>query len=223
MGKSLDDLVLSEVKRVFNPEFLNRLDEIILFNPLGDEDLLRIIDLLVGQINDTLIHRQVQIVLTPGSTPVDPREDVRGSQLRGAAVAPGIAKVRRRSVVGSADSGGPAAAGDAGSLRLKRRARFPTGGRSNPGIPLANPTRAGRTSSESAGGAYNLVSGEAALICFQAASKHSCFVSRLRAHLVCIAVLRVPCSGCVGLPAARTAAATGRHRKPRDCSNHRAY
>jgi ATP-dependent Clp protease ATP-binding subunit ClpA len=44
---------------------LNRLDEIILFNPLADEDLLRIIDLLVGQINDTLIHRQVQIVMTP--------------------------------------------------------------------------------------------------------------------------------------------------------------
>ncbi len=63
-AKSLDELVLSEVKRVFNPEFLNRLDEIILFNPLGDEELLRIIDLLVGQINDTLIHRQVQIVLT---------------------------------------------------------------------------------------------------------------------------------------------------------------
>src|ERR1700680_1712737 len=61
----MDDLVMGEVKRVFNPEFLNRLDEIILFNPLLDSDLLRIIDLLVGQINDTLIHRQVQIVLTP--------------------------------------------------------------------------------------------------------------------------------------------------------------
>ena len=64
-GKSLDDMVMSEVKRAFNPEFLNRLDEVILFNSLVDEDLLRIIDLLVGQINDTLIHRQVQIVLTP--------------------------------------------------------------------------------------------------------------------------------------------------------------
>ena len=63
--KSMDELVLSEVKRVFNPEFLNRLDEIILFNSLADDDLLHIIDLLVGQINDTLIHRQVQIVLTP--------------------------------------------------------------------------------------------------------------------------------------------------------------
>src|SRR6201987_2035669 len=63
--KSLEDLVLGEVKRAFNPEFLNRLDEVILFNPLGDEDLLRIIDLLVGQLNDTLIHRQVQVVLSP--------------------------------------------------------------------------------------------------------------------------------------------------------------
>jgi len=64
-NKSMEELVTNEVKRVFNPEFLNRLDEIIIFNPLADEDLLRIIDLLAGQINDTLIHRQVQIVLTP--------------------------------------------------------------------------------------------------------------------------------------------------------------
>ena len=63
--RSMDELVMAEVKRVFNPEFLNRLDEVILFSPLGDDDLLRIIDLLVGQINDTLIHRQVQIVVTP--------------------------------------------------------------------------------------------------------------------------------------------------------------
>ena len=64
-AKSQDDMVMSEVKRVFNPEFLNRLDEVILFNSLTDEDLLRIIDLLVGQINETLVHRQVQIALTP--------------------------------------------------------------------------------------------------------------------------------------------------------------
>jgi len=64
-AQKMEDLVKSEVKHVFNPEFLNRLDEIILFDPLNDDDLKRIIDLLVGQINDTLIHRQVQIVLTP--------------------------------------------------------------------------------------------------------------------------------------------------------------
>jgi ATP-dependent Clp protease ATP-binding subunit ClpC len=38
---------------------------VILFNSLTDEDLLRIIDLLVAQLNDTLIHRQVQITITP--------------------------------------------------------------------------------------------------------------------------------------------------------------
>ncbi len=63
--KSMEEMVMNEVKRAFNPEFLNRLDEVIIFNPLGDEDLLRIIDLLVGQLNDTMIHRQVQVVLSP--------------------------------------------------------------------------------------------------------------------------------------------------------------
>ena len=66
-----------EVKRIFNPEFLNRLDEVIVFNSLSDDDLMGIIDLLVGQINETLVHRQVQIALTPGSAPVDSRKDLR--------------------------------------------------------------------------------------------------------------------------------------------------
>src|ERR1017187_5965253 len=56
-AKSQDDMVMSEVKRVFNPEFLNRLDEVILFDSLTDEDLLLIID--------SLVHRQVQIAITP--------------------------------------------------------------------------------------------------------------------------------------------------------------
>jgi ATP-dependent Clp protease ATP-binding subunit ClpC len=64
-AKSQDDMVMGEVKRVFNPEFLNRLDEVILFNSLTDQDLLLIVDLLVSQINDTLVHRQVQIAMTP--------------------------------------------------------------------------------------------------------------------------------------------------------------
>jgi ATP-dependent Clp protease ATP-binding subunit ClpC len=63
--QGMEDLVMSEVRRIFNPEFLNRLDEIILFGPLGDDDLLKIVDLLVGQINETLVHRQVHISLTP--------------------------------------------------------------------------------------------------------------------------------------------------------------
>ncbi|MCS7314383.1 MAG: ATP-dependent Clp protease ATP-binding subunit [Bryobacterales bacterium] len=63
--QKVEDMVMAEVKRVFNPEFLNRLDEVILFQPLTDEDLLKIIDLLVGQINQNLASKQICIRLAP--------------------------------------------------------------------------------------------------------------------------------------------------------------
>ena len=58
------EMIMSEVKRIFNPEFLNRLDEVIVFNALGDDDLLRIVDLLVDQINQTVAHRGVALQMT---------------------------------------------------------------------------------------------------------------------------------------------------------------
>ena len=58
------EMIMSEVKRVFNPEFLNRLDEVIVFNALGDDDLLRIVDLLVDQINQTVAHRGVALQMS---------------------------------------------------------------------------------------------------------------------------------------------------------------
>ncbi|MGH9861804.1 MAG: ATP-dependent Clp protease ATP-binding subunit, partial [Candidatus Acidiferrales bacterium] len=60
-----EGMILGEVKRVFNPEFLNRLDEVIIFNALGEDDLLKIIDLLIEQINDTVAHRGVGLQMTP--------------------------------------------------------------------------------------------------------------------------------------------------------------
>ena len=45
--KSVTDMVLGEVKRTFNPEFINRVDEIIVFEPLSDDDLRRITGLLI--------------------------------------------------------------------------------------------------------------------------------------------------------------------------------
>ncbi len=57
----VEDMVMSEVKRAFNPEFLNRLDEVILFTSLTDEDLLKIINMLVEQINANLVSKQVKI------------------------------------------------------------------------------------------------------------------------------------------------------------------
>jgi ATP-dependent Clp protease ATP-binding subunit ClpC len=54
-------MVMSEVKRAFNPEFLNRLDEVILFTSLTDDDLLKIIHLMVDQINLNLVAKQIKI------------------------------------------------------------------------------------------------------------------------------------------------------------------
>ena len=60
----VEDMVRGEVKRAFNPEFLNRLDEVILFTSLTDDDLMKIIDLLVEQINVNLVAKQIKIRLT---------------------------------------------------------------------------------------------------------------------------------------------------------------
>jgi ATP-dependent Clp protease ATP-binding subunit ClpC len=56
--------VLAEVKRTFNPEFLNRIDEVITFQSLNDEDLVQIVELMVGQINENLIRKEIQIRLS---------------------------------------------------------------------------------------------------------------------------------------------------------------
>ena len=61
--QKLEDQVMSEVKKTFAPEFVNRLDEIIIFDELADEDLMQIIDLQVGQINEMLTSRSLQIRL----------------------------------------------------------------------------------------------------------------------------------------------------------------
>jgi len=60
-----EDLVRAEVKRIFNPEFLNRLDETIVFNALTDDDLIQIIQLMISQINQSLANKQISITLTP--------------------------------------------------------------------------------------------------------------------------------------------------------------
>ena len=55
-------------RRTFNPEFLNRIDEIIVFDPLSDDDLRRILALLVDQLNEHLADRRLKISLTPEAT-----------------------------------------------------------------------------------------------------------------------------------------------------------
>jgi len=63
--QKIEEQVMGEVKRAFNPEFLNRLDEVILFTSLLDEELLKIMELLVDQVNVNLMAKQIKIRLLP--------------------------------------------------------------------------------------------------------------------------------------------------------------
>ncbi len=60
----MEEMVMSSVKQTFSPEFINRLDEIIIFDELTDEDLLQIIDLQVGKLNEVLEKHALQVRLT---------------------------------------------------------------------------------------------------------------------------------------------------------------
>ena len=59
-----EKMVLNELRAHFRPEFLNRLDETIMFKPLTKKDIGQIIDLLVKDVNKRLVEREVSIELT---------------------------------------------------------------------------------------------------------------------------------------------------------------
>ena len=61
------DRVMEELRRGFRPEFLNRLDEIVLFHSLGKKELSRIVDIMVRELNDRLADRKITISLTPAA------------------------------------------------------------------------------------------------------------------------------------------------------------
>jgi len=63
IDKNVSDMVLGEVKRTFNPEFINRIDEIIVFEALSDDDLRRIMGLLIDQLNGNLVDRRMKITI----------------------------------------------------------------------------------------------------------------------------------------------------------------
>src|ERR671919_197134 len=65
INKTVSDMVLGEVKRTFNPEFINRIDEIIVFEALTDDDLRRITLLLIEQLNTNLADRRMKIHVSP--------------------------------------------------------------------------------------------------------------------------------------------------------------
>ena len=62
-----NELVMNELRNSFRPEFLNRLDEIIMFKPLTKANIGGIVDLIMQELNDRLADRQLHIELTPAA------------------------------------------------------------------------------------------------------------------------------------------------------------
>jgi len=60
--------LLEEAKRVFKPEFVNRLDDLIVFRNLNRADMAKIVQIEVGKVKSRLKCKDVEIVLTPGAT-----------------------------------------------------------------------------------------------------------------------------------------------------------
>ena len=59
-----EELVMSDLRGNFRPEFLNRLDEIIMFKPLTKDNIGGIVELLLDELNARLVDRDLHIELT---------------------------------------------------------------------------------------------------------------------------------------------------------------
>jgi len=63
--EKMEEMVMSQVRQTFNPEFINRLDEIIIFDQLLDDELLEVVQLQVDQMNKTMARHGLEVRLTP--------------------------------------------------------------------------------------------------------------------------------------------------------------
>ncbi|OGX61264.1 MAG: hypothetical protein A2471_02985 [Omnitrophica WOR_2 bacterium RIFOXYC2_FULL_45_15] len=65
--QEMKEKLLGEVKHAFKPEFLNRIDDIIVFRPLVKEDLHRIVDIELGYLAQRLAEQKINLELTPAA------------------------------------------------------------------------------------------------------------------------------------------------------------
>ena len=63
----IEEEILAELRRSFSPEFINRIDEIMVFNPLGREELRQIVDILLQDVNETLADRGLRVNVSPAA------------------------------------------------------------------------------------------------------------------------------------------------------------
>ena len=62
--KDMKDRIMGELKKVFRPEFLNRIDEVIVFHKLSREEIRQIIDLLITRVRAQVAEHELQLELT---------------------------------------------------------------------------------------------------------------------------------------------------------------
>jgi ATP-dependent Clp protease ATP-binding subunit ClpC len=58
---------MGELKKVFRPEFLNRIDEVIVFHKLTKEEILEIVDLMINRVRTQVAEHELQLDLTDGA------------------------------------------------------------------------------------------------------------------------------------------------------------
>ncbi len=59
--------IMDEVKKLFNPEFINRVDEIVVFRHLNNTDVVKIVDLVIEEMLEKVADREIEINLTKGA------------------------------------------------------------------------------------------------------------------------------------------------------------
>jgi ATP-dependent Clp protease ATP-binding subunit ClpB len=64
LDEAAKDIVITELNRHFRPEFLNRIDEIVIFKPLTKDEIVKIIDLTVKDIQRRLDDRHIKLIVT---------------------------------------------------------------------------------------------------------------------------------------------------------------
>ena len=75
--QQMKSTVMDEVRKVFNPEFLNRIDEIIVFRALERPHMEQIVEILLDQVRDRLKEHDMTLTITPGALALAAREGVR--------------------------------------------------------------------------------------------------------------------------------------------------
>jgi ATP-dependent Clp protease ATP-binding subunit ClpB len=64
---AMRNMVMGELRRHFRPEFLNRVDEIVVFHPLTNDQLVKIVDIQLGRLRERLAERRITITLSPAA------------------------------------------------------------------------------------------------------------------------------------------------------------